>query len=290
MEKAPADLMKKPPHSVKDGIFSWPVIIDCFSYGIVMGATCLLNVRCDIVFSVQVTNKISFQFVIVVYGYNDGGLGHGCNHSGDGDCQNVFRGRSTVFATLIFEILLYALELKSFDRSLFSLSPGRAFYKDVWANQLLFWSVVLGMASVVLREFFNAFTLFFATKRIFWTLQRTSHLYSRIQQSRLLPKSHRLGMGLSCWHVSCIYRLVRTLEAHPKTIVPKMGTRASGVPHQFISYPLPCFFFFFLFNFTSLLPTLGLASRPVRDNLGSPNSLVEECFSVPVTNFLKFFS
>ncbi|KAG5342353.1 hypothetical protein C0989_002826 [Termitomyces sp. Mn162] len=43
LERAPADLMKRPPHSIKDGVFTWPVIIDCLSYGIMMGATCLVT-------------------------------------------------------------------------------------------------------------------------------------------------------------------------------------------------------------------------------------------------------
>ncbi len=44
LEPAPADLMTKPPHSVKDGAFTWPVIFDTFAYGIVMGATSLTSV------------------------------------------------------------------------------------------------------------------------------------------------------------------------------------------------------------------------------------------------------
>ncbi|KAF8897450.1 sodium transport ATPase [Infundibulicybe gibba] len=132
MEVAPLDLMKKPPHSLKDGIFSWPIIIDCFSYGVVMGATSLL------------------AFVIVVYGAGDGSLARNCNHNADEICRLVFRARSTTFATLIFQILLYALELKSLDRSLFALTPGQAFYKDLWKNQVLLWSVFGGMISVVL--------------------------------------------------------------------------------------------------------------------------------------------
>ncbi|KAF8639443.1 hypothetical protein AX16_010298 [Volvariella volvacea WC 439] len=139
MEAATSDLMQRPPHSVKDGVFTWPVIIDTFSYGFVMGATCLLN------------------FVIVVYGYNEGQLGQRCNREATDACSVVFRGRSTVFATLIFQILLYALELKSFDRSLFALTPGRPFYKDIWANQLLLWSVFLGMISVVLPIYIPGF-------------------------------------------------------------------------------------------------------------------------------------
>ncbi|KAG5641780.1 hypothetical protein DXG03_004256 [Asterophora parasitica] len=71
--------------------------------------------------------------------------------------ERVFRARSTTFATLIFQILLYAFELKSLDRSMFSLTPGRAFYKDLWANQTLFWAVVLGMMSVVIPIYVPGF-------------------------------------------------------------------------------------------------------------------------------------
>ncbi|KAJ8516397.1 hypothetical protein ONZ45_g6285 [Pleurotus djamor] len=132
LEKAPADLMKRRPHSVKTGAFTWPVIIDCLSYGTVMGATCLMN------------------FVIVIYGVEDGQLARECNHSPSEACDAVFRARSTVFATLIFEILLYAIVLKSFERSIFNLTPGRPFWVDWWSNQVLFWSVIAGMASVVI--------------------------------------------------------------------------------------------------------------------------------------------
>ncbi|KAF9569016.1 sodium transport ATPase [Agrocybe pediades] len=139
LEIAPQDLMRKPPHSIKDGVFTWPVIIDFMVYGTIMGAVSLV------------------AFVIVVYGHGNGDLGLDCNHSSSDICHTVFRARSTTFATLIFTILLYALELKSFDRSLFSLNPGRLFLKDLWVNQVLLWSVVGGMISVVLPIYIPGF-------------------------------------------------------------------------------------------------------------------------------------
>ncbi|GLB44749.1 putative cation transport ATPase (P-type) (TC 3.A.3) family protein [Lyophyllum shimeji] len=151
LESAPMDLMTKPPHSTKDGIFSWPVIIDCFAYGIVMGATSLLS------------------FIIVVYGVGNGNLAQHCNHALSEGCDTVFRARSTAFATLIFQILLYALELKSLDRSFFSLAPGSPFYKDLWANQVLLMSVIGGMISVVLPIYIPGFnTRVFYQKGISW--------------------------------------------------------------------------------------------------------------------------
>ncbi|PBK72093.1 potassium/sodium eff [Armillaria solidipes] len=139
LEAAYPDLMQRPPHSVKDGVFTWPIIIDTMVYGVIMGATCLLS------------------FVIVVYGKGNDDLYRECNHAASEGCNLVFRARSTVFATLIFQILLYALELKSFDRSLFSLTPGRAFYKDLWANKVLLISVVGGMITVVLPIYIPGF-------------------------------------------------------------------------------------------------------------------------------------
>ncbi|QRV84266.1 potassium/sodium efflux P-type ATPase [Ceratobasidium sp. AG-Ba] len=112
LEKPASNIMKRPPHNVKTGVFTLQVIIDVMFYGLVMGATSLL------------------AFVI----HND-------------SCRPL-RARSTVFATLIFEILIYAWELKALDRSMFNITPGRPFYQDLWSNQILFWSVVIGCASV----------------------------------------------------------------------------------------------------------------------------------------------
>ncbi|KAJ1306049.1 hypothetical protein OPQ81_010762 [Rhizoctonia solani] len=132
LEKPATNIMKRPPHNTKTGVFTLQVIGDVFFYGFVMGATSLV------------------AFVIVVYGANDGNLGRECNHGSHQGCDAVLRARSTVFATLIFQILFYAWELKALDRSMFNITPGRLFTKDLWANQILFWSVVIGCASVPL--------------------------------------------------------------------------------------------------------------------------------------------
>lgn len=44
LEAAYPDLMQRPPHSSKEGVFTWPLIMDTMVYGVLMGATCLLNV------------------------------------------------------------------------------------------------------------------------------------------------------------------------------------------------------------------------------------------------------
>jgi P-type Na+/K+ transporter len=35
---------------------------------------------------------------------------------------------------------------------MFALTPGRPFWVDLWTNKTLFWAVIGGMVSVVLRE------------------------------------------------------------------------------------------------------------------------------------------
>ena len=64
-------------------------------YGLVMGATSLMS------------------FVIVLYGKADGELGVACNREPSSFCDPVFKARSTVFATLTFEVLLYVCSLSS---------------------------------------------------------------------------------------------------------------------------------------------------------------------------------
>ncbi|QRV93294.1 potassium/sodium efflux P-type ATPase [Ceratobasidium sp. AG-Ba] len=130
LEKPAANIMKRPPHNVKTGIFTLQIIIEIMFYGLVMGATSLI------------------AFVIVIYGANSGNLGVDCNRQYDDACNPAFRARSTAFATLTFQILIFAWELKSLDRSMFSITPGRPFYKDLWMNQTLFWSVIFGSATV----------------------------------------------------------------------------------------------------------------------------------------------
>lgn len=44
LEPAEPSVMLRPPHDIKHGVFTWPVIIDTVSYGVAMGATSLLAV------------------------------------------------------------------------------------------------------------------------------------------------------------------------------------------------------------------------------------------------------
>jgi len=140
MEPPAAGVMRRPPHSIKKGVFTIQIIIDIVYYGLTMGITVMI------------------AFVVVMWGRYDGDLGTECNRADhNGDCIYVFRARSTVFATLILEILLFAWELKALERSVFSITPGRPFYEDLWANKILFWTVVLGCASIPLAIYVPVF-------------------------------------------------------------------------------------------------------------------------------------
>ncbi|KAG8734001.1 hypothetical protein FRC10_012009 [Ceratobasidium sp. 414] len=135
LEMPAVNIMKRSPHNIKTGVFTLQVIIEVMFYGLVMETTSLL------------------AFVIVIYGANDGNLGHGCNRQHNESCEPVFRARSTVLlpsSSRFSSTINYAWELKALDRSMFNITPGRPFTKDLWANPILFWSVVIGCASVPL--------------------------------------------------------------------------------------------------------------------------------------------
>lgn len=145
-EKASSDIMRRPPHDNKRGVFTVPILVDMLVYGTLMGALTLLS------------------FVIVVYGPSGGGeLGFDCNRTYSSSCTVVFRARACVFAELTWLILISAWEFKSLRYSLWNLDPHRQkphrlsirtristttqlpFYTE---NRFLFWAVVAGAASV----------------------------------------------------------------------------------------------------------------------------------------------
>ncbi|KAA8903969.1 hypothetical protein FN846DRAFT_779834 [Sphaerosporella brunnea] len=133
LEEAAPDVMTRPPHDLRTGVFTWEVIIDKTLYGVTMGVLCLAS------------------FIIVVYAGNGGDLGHGCNHAYNDTCGGVFRARATVFAVLSFLLLLTAWEVKHFSRSLFRMNPEEyagplAVFKTCYRNRFLFWAVVAGFA------------------------------------------------------------------------------------------------------------------------------------------------
>ncbi|KAF8462717.1 putative calcium-transporting ATPase 3 [Kalaharituber pfeilii] len=114
LEEAQPDIMLRPPHDLRAGVFTWEVIIDK-----------------------------------MIYGVGDGQLGAKCNEKFWEPCHTVYRARATVFAVLSFLLLLTAWEVKHFSRSLFNLNPAKhqgpfAVFHAVWYNRFLFWAVVGG--------------------------------------------------------------------------------------------------------------------------------------------------
>ena len=135
-EQASSDIMRRPPHDNKRGVFTLQIIVDMLVYGSIMGACTLLT------------------FVVIVYGTGNGDLGFDCNRDYNASCAVVFRARAAVFAELTWLILISAWEIKSLRRSLFNLDPLTSqgskfpFFKDIYSNGFLFWSVVIGALSV----------------------------------------------------------------------------------------------------------------------------------------------
>jgi magnesium-transporting ATPase (P-type) len=57
MEVAVPDIMSRPPHDLKTGVFATELIVDIIVYGVWMSILCLAS------------------FVLVVFGFGDGNLG-----------------------------------------------------------------------------------------------------------------------------------------------------------------------------------------------------------------------
>lgn len=139
-EKASSDIMRRPPHDTKRGVFTLPILVDMLVYGTLMGALTLLS------------------FVIVVYGPSgEGNLGFDCNRAHSTSCTVVFRARACVFAELTWLILISAWEFKSLRYSLWNLDPHRtskpgssssSIIAQLYENHFLFWAIVAGAASV----------------------------------------------------------------------------------------------------------------------------------------------
>lgn len=135
MEVASDDIMVRPPHNVKVGIFTAEVLLDMTVYGSYMAALCLAS------------------FSLVVFGFGDGELGTGCNDRYSPSCALVFRARSTTFTCLTWFALILAWEMVHMRRSFFRMArrpqaPWTLWARHVWRNRFLFWSVAAGFATV----------------------------------------------------------------------------------------------------------------------------------------------
>ncbi|KAH7163408.1 hypothetical protein B0J13DRAFT_36453 [Dactylonectria estremocensis] len=133
-EAAGQDVMRKPPQDKKRGVFTNQIIVDMIVYGCIMGA-CTMSTFC-----------------IIIYGANGGDLGEECNQHYSEACIPVFKARAATFAELTWLILISAWEFKSLRRSMFRLNPEDdskfPFFKDIYSNKFLFWSVIVGGLSV----------------------------------------------------------------------------------------------------------------------------------------------
>jgi len=135
LEKAAADVMTRPPHNRRVGIFTKEVLIDLTVYGFWMAALCLTS------------------FSIVVWGFGDGELGSDCNNKYSPQCELVFRARSTTFVSLTWFALFLAWEMVHMRRSFFRMEPKpenpyTVWITHIWGNPFLFWSIFAGFVTV----------------------------------------------------------------------------------------------------------------------------------------------
>ncbi|KAA8910991.1 hypothetical protein TRICI_004002 [Trichomonascus ciferrii] len=135
VEQAEAGIMEKPPKDPKTAIFTYEMLIDMFFYGFFLAGVSLCG------------------FIAIVYGKGNGQLGANCNNSYSEACYYVYRGRSTAFVIMTWGILFLAWEIVDMRRSMFAMQPNTTtpftqVFKDLWRNQLLFWSVMGGIITV----------------------------------------------------------------------------------------------------------------------------------------------
>jgi P-type Na+/K+ transporter len=134
-ERAVPDILKRPPQSLKTGIFTTEFLVDMVVYGLWITALCLT------------------AFSLVVYAWGAGNLGENCNESYNDTCDVVFRARATTFACLTWFALFLAWEMVDMRRSFFRMQPGSNKYltqwvADVWRNKFLFWAIIVGFVTL----------------------------------------------------------------------------------------------------------------------------------------------
>ncbi|KAI1654993.1 potassium/sodium eff [Daldinia decipiens] len=140
LEEAQPDIMLKPPHDHRIGIFTKEIIIDKVAYGFFMGSLCIAS------FTTVIYTPIEANYYKLPH---SGALGFDCNAEYNSSCYYVYRARATTFATLSFLLLVTAWEVKHFTRSLFNMYPESytgpsSIFKTVWGNKFLFGAVLAG--------------------------------------------------------------------------------------------------------------------------------------------------
>lgn len=140
-EPAAEDVMDRPPHNIKTGIFTLEVILDLLVYGVWVGALCLST------------------FAVCVWGFGPGTLADSwnCNKPTSahdrGECRPIFRARGTTWAVMVICSLLLAWEMVHPRRSFFRMRNERAVWSQWWfdtwgRNKLLFATVVGGAIAI----------------------------------------------------------------------------------------------------------------------------------------------
>ncbi|OQN99047.1 hypothetical protein B0A48_14908 [Cryoendolithus antarcticus] len=156
LEEASSDVMIRPPHSLRAGVFTKELIIDKFIYGIFMGTLCLIS------------------FVIVAYGVGDGDLGADCNHSYNSTCDLPFRARGTAYCILTVLLSVMAWEAKHLNRSLLNMYPEEdpgtlSIFRTLLKNRFLFWAVIVGLVTPFLSIYIPVInTVVFRHKALTW--------------------------------------------------------------------------------------------------------------------------
>ncbi|CAM1503277.1 Fc.00g080530.m01.CDS01 [Cosmosporella sp. VM-42] len=133
LEEAAPDILRRPPRSLRSGVFTIDLVRDQLVYGGCMGSLCLC------------------AFMLISYAASGNGyyeLPVGCNEDSGSGCDRVYRARAATFATLSFLLLVTAWEVKHSHRSLFAMderwSGPFSVFKTIYHNRFLFWSVVAG--------------------------------------------------------------------------------------------------------------------------------------------------
>lgn len=131
MEAASPDIMTRPPHDLKAGVFTAELIIDKFIYGSSMGILCLIS------------------YVIVAFGAGNGNLGYDCNESFNDSCDLPYRARGTAYAVLTVLLSIMALEAKHLTLGLFSMDRTAGFFGNLLKNRFLFYSACVGLLTPI---------------------------------------------------------------------------------------------------------------------------------------------
>lgn len=127
LEPASPSNMQEPPRSAQQGLFSFEIIMDTAVYGLGMGA-------------------LSFSaYCGVLFGFNHGDLGQGCNQEYSDACEGVFKARATAYACLTFLLLAHSVNCRSLRERGWSWKRLRTL-KD---NKMLWVGMVVGALLVI---------------------------------------------------------------------------------------------------------------------------------------------